>query len=90
MLEAELTQGLKALSQRVGVTLFMTLLGAFMALLSRYSGQEDMVVGTPIANRNHREMEELIGCFANTLVWRVDLSGNPPWRRCWGGCGRWP
>src|SRR5919108_3201522 len=77
-LEAELTQGLKALSQRVGVTLFMTLLGAFMALLSRYSGQKDMVVGTPIANRNHRETEELIGCFVNTLVLRVDLAGNPP------------
>ncbi|MGH8653573.1 MAG: amino acid adenylation domain-containing protein, partial [Gammaproteobacteria bacterium] len=75
VLEAELTQGLKALSQRVGVTLFMSLLGAFMGLLSRYSGQEDMVVGTPTANRNLRETEELIGCFVNTLVLRVDLSG---------------
>ncbi|MGH8772842.1 MAG: condensation domain-containing protein, partial [Burkholderiales bacterium] len=77
-LEAELTQGLKALSQRAGVTLFMTLLGAFMVVLARYSRQEDIVVGSPIANRTHRQTEGLIGFFVNTLVLRVDLSGDPP------------
>ncbi|MGH7360617.1 MAG: condensation domain-containing protein, partial [Candidatus Methylomirabilales bacterium] len=76
-LESELTQALKGLSQRAGVTLFMTLLGAFVTFLSRYSGQEDVVVGTPIANRNRRETEGLIGFFVNTLVLRVDLAGNP-------------
>ncbi|MGH8488689.1 MAG: amino acid adenylation domain-containing protein, partial [Gammaproteobacteria bacterium] len=76
-LDSELTHGLKALSQRAGVTLFMTLLAGFMALLSRYSGQQDVVVGTPVANRNRREIEGLIGFFVNTLVVRVDLSGNP-------------
>ncbi|MGH8773154.1 MAG: condensation domain-containing protein, partial [Burkholderiales bacterium] len=77
-LEAELTHGLKALSQRAGVTLFMTLLGAFMALLARYSRQEDIVVGSPIANRTHSQTEGLIGFFVNTLVLRVDLAGDPP------------
>src|ERR671914_472306 len=77
-LEAELTQGLKALSQRAGVTLFMTLLGAFMVVLARYSRQEDIVVGSPIANRTHSQTEGLIGFFVNTLVLRADLSGDPP------------
>jgi Non-ribosomal peptide synthetase modules and related proteins len=83
-LDAELTHALKALSQRAGVTLFMTLLGAFMALLARYSGQEDIVVGSPIANRNRSETEALIGFFVNTLVLRVDLSGNPPFEELLG------
>src|ERR687894_2708118 len=76
--DAELTHGLKALSRRAGVTLFMTLLGAFMVLLARYSRQEDIVVGSPIANRTHSQTDGLIGFFANTLVLRADLSGNPP------------
>jgi amino acid adenylation domain-containing protein len=77
-LEAELTQGLKVLSHRAGVTLFMTLLGAFMVVLARYSRQEDIVVGSPIANRTHSQTEGLIGFFVNTLVLRVDLAGDPP------------
>ncbi|MGH7394037.1 MAG: amino acid adenylation domain-containing protein, partial [Candidatus Methylomirabilales bacterium] len=76
-LDSELTHALKGLSQRARVTLFMTLLGGFMSLLSRYSGQEDVVVGTAAANRNRRETEGLIGFFVNTLVLRVDLAGNP-------------
>lgn len=72
-----LTQALKALSQKEGVTLFMTLLAAFQALLARFSGQEDIVVGTPIANRTRKELEGLIGFFVNTLVLRTNLSGNP-------------
>lgn len=73
----ELTAALKRLSQRAGVTLFMTLLSGFSALLARYSGQRDIVIGTPIANRMHSELEGLIGLFVNTLVLRIDLSGDP-------------
>ena len=58
-------------------TMFMGLLSAFNVLLCRYSGQEDIMVGSPIANRNRAEVEEMIGFFANTLVFRTDLSGNP-------------
>src|SRR5205823_574143 len=65
-LDAGLTEALKGLSQRTGVTVFMTLLGAFVTLLSRYSGQADVVVGTPVANRTRRETEGLIGFFVNT------------------------
>lgn len=68
---------LRGLSQRSGVTLFMTLLAAFNALLHRYTGQTDILVGTPIANRNRPEIENLIGFFLNTLVMRSDLSNNP-------------
>ena len=70
-LAEELTAELKALSQRERVTLFMTLLAAFQSLLFRHSGQEDIVVGTPIANRRYRELEELIGFFVNTLALRA-------------------
>jgi len=77
LLPFALQQQLIALSQREGVTLFMTLLAAFQVLLLRYSGQEDIVVGTPIANRVHADLEGLIGFFVNTLVLRTDLSGNP-------------
>ena len=73
----ELLAGLNELSQRQGVTLFITLSAAFKALLSRYSRQEDIVVGTAIANRNRGETEGLIGFFVNTLVLRTDLSGDP-------------
>ena len=55
----------------------MTLLAGFKVLLARYSGQEDLLVGVPIAGRTHRETENLIGFFVNTLVMRGDLSGNP-------------
>ena len=76
-LSVELTEVLKQLSQRSGCTLFMTLLAAFNLLLYRYTGNEDIVVGTPIANRNRTEIERLIGFFVNTLALRTDLSGNP-------------
>jgi amino acid adenylation domain-containing protein len=76
-LPVESTTGLKALTQREGVTLFMTLLAAFQTLLWRYSGQEDIVVSTGIANRNRAETEPLIGFFVNTLVLRTNLSGDP-------------
>jgi len=68
------------LSQAEGATLFMTLLAAFQLLLSRYSGQEDIVVGTTIAGRNYSEIEPLIGLFVNTLPLRTDLSKDPSFR----------
>ena len=73
----ELTSRLKELSRQQGATLFMTLLAAFSTLLHRYTGQKDVVVGTPVANRNRKETEGLIGCFVNTLVLRTDFSGDP-------------
>ncbi|MDZ8257987.1 non-ribosomal peptide synthetase [Nostoc sp. ChiQUE01b] len=76
-LSVELTQKLLQLSQQQGVTLFMTLLAAYNTLLYRYTGQEDILVGTPIANRDRTELEGLIGFFVNTLVMRTDLAGNP-------------
>ena len=79
-LSAELTRRLKETSRREGVTPFMTLLAAFKVLLSRYAGQHDITVGTPIANRNRIETEGLIGFFINQLVLRTDLSGNPTFR----------
>ncbi|PSM49200.1 non-ribosomal peptide synthetase, partial [Chroococcidiopsis sp. CCALA 051] len=75
-LSKNLTQSLEAFSQQAGVTLFMTLLAAFQTLLHRYTGQEDIAVGSPIANRNRPEIEPLIGFFVNSLVLRTDLSGN--------------
>jgi len=71
----ELTQGLRALSRREGVTLFMTLLAAFQTLLARYSGQEEISVGSTIANRTRAEAEKLIGFFTNTLVLRTKVEG---------------
>jgi amino acid adenylation domain-containing protein len=79
-LSPALAKGLKALSRREGATLFMTLLAAFKVLLYRYSGQTDILVGSPIANRNRTEIEGLIGFFVNTLVLRSDLSGQPSFR----------
>ncbi len=76
----ELSEALKLLSRQEGATLFMTLLTAFNILLYRYAGQEDILVGSPIANRNKSEIEGLIGFFVNTLVLRTDLSGNPSYR----------
>ncbi|MEG4281922.1 amino acid adenylation domain-containing protein [Microcoleus sp. A006_D1] len=79
-LPKKLKDALVALSQREGATLFMTLLAAFQTLLYRYSQQADIVVGSPIANRNRSEIEALIGFFVNTLVLRTDCSGNPTFR----------
>ncbi|HET9917757.1 MAG TPA: amino acid adenylation domain-containing protein [Candidatus Binatia bacterium] len=80
-LSAELSQALKGLSQREGVTLYMTLLAAFQTLLYRYCGQQDIVVGSPIAGRTRQETEGLIGFLVNTLLLRADLSNNPSFRQ---------
>ncbi|WP_066383169.1 non-ribosomal peptide synthetase [Anabaena sp. CA = ATCC 33047] len=77
VLSYELTEKLRSLSRGQGVTLFMTLLAAFKVLLYRYTGQDDICIGSPIANRNREEIEKLIGFFVNTLVLRSDLSGHP-------------
>ncbi|MEG4836965.1 amino acid adenylation domain-containing protein [Microcoleus sp. B9-D4] len=76
-LSKELTEALMILSQRKGVTLFMTLLAAQQTLLYLYTGQTDICVGTPYAGRDRAEIEGLIGLFVNTLVLRTDISGNP-------------
>lgn len=77
---ADLTEKLKELSQREGSTLFMTLLAAFKVLISRYTGQRDILIGSPIANRTRREIESLIGCFVNTIVLRSNLGADPGFR----------
>ncbi|XHX79763.1 MAG: amino acid adenylation domain-containing protein [Stenomitos frigidus ULC029] len=79
-LSPTLTTALEALSQAEGATLFMTLFAAFQVLLYRYTGQEDLAVGVPIANRNRSEIEGLIGFFVNSLVLRTNLAGNPTFR----------
>ena len=79
-LSAPLIANLQALSRQVNATLFMTLLAIFQTLLFRQTGQADVVVGTPIANRNRAELEEMIGFFVNTLAMRTDLSGDPTFR----------
>ncbi|HEX2092991.1 MAG TPA: amino acid adenylation domain-containing protein, partial [Longimicrobiaceae bacterium] len=71
------SEALRALARAEGATLFMTLLTGWQALLSRYSGQEDVLVGTPVSGRTRVELEQLIGFFLNTLVLRADLSGDP-------------
>ncbi|HEU4834641.1 MAG TPA: amino acid adenylation domain-containing protein, partial [Pyrinomonadaceae bacterium] len=83
-IRAETIKRLKELSRREDVTFFMTLLAAWKVLLARYTGQVDLLVGTPIAGRNFRETEDLIGFFVNTLVLRSDLSGNPAFRELLG------
>jgi natural product biosynthesis luciferase-like monooxygenase protein/amino acid adenylation domain-containing protein len=80
----ELSQQLKALSLQEHVTLFVMLLSAFSVLLMRYTGQRDILIGSPIANRTRRELEDVIGFFVNTLVLRVDLSGNPRFQELLG------
>ena len=75
-----LTAALERVGRGQRATLFMTLLAAFQVLLARYSGQDDVAVGTPIANRGRSELEGLIGFFVNTLVLRTDLSGDPAFR----------
>ncbi len=81
VLSKKLTESLKILSQREGVTLFAALLGAFKVLLQRYTGQDDMLVGAAISGRNWAEIEGLLGFFVNTLVMRTDLSGDPTFRQ---------
>jgi len=80
VIEEAVAEKLRALSQREGVTLFMTLLGGFDVVMSRYSGQEDIVLGTDIANRNRAEIEGLIGFFVNQLVMRVNVKGRESFR----------
>jgi len=80
LLPQALSEALAELSRHADATPFMTLLAAFQTLLRRYTNQEDIVLGTPIANRTRRETEDLIGFFVNTLVIRTDLSGNPSFR----------
>ncbi len=75
-----LSQSLQSLCKAEGVTLFMTLLAAFKVFLYRYTGQEDLIVGSPIANRHRHELERLIGFFINTLAMRTNLCGNPTFR----------
>lgn len=84
MLPLVLSAQLKTLSRREGATLYMTLLAAFKTLLHRYTGHDDISIGTPIANRNRSEIENLIGFFINTLVLRTDMSGDPTFRNLLG------
>jgi amino acid adenylation domain-containing protein len=79
-LPRSLINGLKHLSVQEGVTLYMVFLAGFVALLNRLTGQEDIAVGTPIANRNQLAIEGLVGTFVNTLVLRTDISGEPSFR----------
>jgi amino acid adenylation domain-containing protein len=79
-LSSDTAEALKRLSRQEGATLFMTLLAAFKTLMSRYSNQKDVIVGTPIANRRWIEIEPLIGFFVNIMVLRTDLDGNPTFR----------
>ncbi len=78
------SQALSALGQGEGTSLFMTLLAGFAALLSRYAGQDDVSIGSPVANRTRSQIEGLIGFFVNTLVLRTDLSGEPTFRELLG------
>jgi amino acid adenylation domain-containing protein len=84
VLPSALTHALRGISQREGVTLFMTLFAAFAVLLQRYTSQDDVVVGTYVASRDRAELEDLIGFFINTLVLRVDLAGDPTFRELLG------
>ena len=77
LLPTSLSKSLKAIAQQERVTLFMTLLAAFQTLLHRYTGQDDIIVGSPVAGRDRVETEKLIGVFINTLVLRTSLAGNP-------------
>ena len=84
LMGAELTQGLKAVSHQEKATLFMSLLAAYQVLLWRYSGESEVVVGTPIANRTQSETEALIGFFVNTLALRTHVSGELTWQELLG------
>ncbi|KAF9945069.1 hypothetical protein BGZ70_004082, partial [Mortierella alpina] len=80
-LDAQLTRALKTLSEKHKVTMFMIIMSAWSAVLSRLSGQDDIVIGTPSANRSHQQIENLIGFFVSTLAIRIDLSGQPSMER---------
>jgi len=80
-IDEALTHRIKQMCVDEGVTLYMGLLAAFQALLKRYTGADDIPVGTPVAGRGDPNLADLIGCFVNTLVMRVDLSGNPSFRQ---------
>jgi amino acid adenylation domain-containing protein len=84
LLPVRLLDDLKVLSRKAGCSLFMTLLAAFQLILYRYTGQKDILVGSPIAGRNRTEIENLIGFFVNTLVLRTDFSGNPTFKELLG------
>jgi amino acid adenylation domain-containing protein len=84
VLSKALIEELTKVGQQQGATLFIVLLAAFKTLLYRYTGQEDILVGSPIANRNRAELEGIIGFFANTLVLRTDLSNNPTFKELLG------
>ncbi|AKT41191.1 non-ribosomal peptide synthetase [Chondromyces crocatus] len=84
LLPRGLLEQVQALSQQAGTTLYMTLLATFQLLLGRYASQDDIAVGSPIANRTRPELEGLIGVFINTLVLRTRLSGNPTFRELLG------
>ena len=84
VLPAGLVAELKDLGRQEGATLFMTLLAGFHVLLHRYSSQEDVLVGVPVAGRTRSELEGLIGLFVNTLVLRGELSGDPSFRALLG------
>uniref|UniRef100_UPI0003619F1C condensation domain-containing protein n=1 Tax=Nocardiopsis halotolerans TaxID=124252 RepID=UPI0003619F1C len=77
LVPSELTRSLRELGEEHGATLYMVLLSAYAVLLKRYGGQEDITIGSPVANRNRLEVEDLIGFFVNTLVMRADLTGDP-------------
>ena len=81
VLPKNLTEALRTLSRQESATLFMTLLAAFKTLLYRYTGEEDIIVGTPVAGRNQIKTEKLMGCFLNSLAMRSDLSGNPTFKQ---------
>ena len=83
-LPISLCESLRVLSRQEGITLFMTMLGAFLVMLHRYTGQDDLSVGTAVANRRMYEVEKLIGMIVNNLVLRTDLSGNPTFRELLG------
>ncbi|KAG0001634.1 hypothetical protein BGZ65_003322, partial [Modicella reniformis] len=80
-LDPQLTRALKDMSQKHGTTLYMTIMTAWSAVLSRLSGQDDIIIGSPTANRNNHQIESLIGFFVNTLALRVDMSGDPTVRQ---------
>ena len=84
LLSAETSAALRALARGEGATLFITLLAGFQALLSRWSGQDDVVVGTPVAGRSRLEVENVVGFFVNMLALRTDLSGDPSFRALLG------
>ena len=79
-LPSDLCESLRVMSRQAGATLFMTMLGAFLVILHRYTQQDDISIGTAVANRRMQEIEKLIGMIVNNLVLRTDLSGNPTFR----------